>query len=339
LTASELLKIAHYGKLFKDSSKLDKEFRILTKQWHPDVNKDPFANEVFIHVKELYHQAEEAIKNGNWQTPVVLLLHDIDGKRYRVKYRKHHQFELGDFYVSDTALTYVVDDRFKALFDNFLKITRFKYNSKKMEDEFSRYLPQVIKSFNIPGKKVIIVKKTPNLILLKDIMGWLSTSKEWDRHVAWIISTLLNLKCYLEHSGISHNDISVNTYFVSPIHHSGTLLGGWWYSSSVGAKFHALPKATINILPPNVLSSKIVVKTTDQELIKGVGRSLLGDETGMRLKDKFPEPLVSWLRHSSGKNAFDEYSEWGDILKESFGPRRFVEMDIDADMIYGKEID
>lgn len=268
----------------------------------------------------------------------TLFLQDTLGKKYRVTFRRHHKFEFGDFYVSDNSVTFIVDEKYKSLSDNFIKITKFKYASEKMEEEFSRYLPQIVGNFNTQNKQVVIIKKTQDLLLLKDVMEWLSKAKDIDRYVAWIISTLLNLNCYLKYMGISHNDISVNTYFISPIHHSGFLFGGWWYSSLVGEKLHALPRSTMNLTSPRVLSSKIATKEIDQELIKNVGRTLLGDDTGMRLKRKAPETFVSWLRHPSDKNDFDEYSAWDGVLEQSFGGRRFVKMEIDADMIYGRGI-
>ncbi len=328
MTATEILEIKEPNALFGIST-VDTDFKQLAKEWHPDINRDPLAGKAFIHIKKLYELAKEDIKNGTWKTPNTIQLKDINEKIYQISYKTHHKFELGDCYVSDTVVAYIIDNQYEDLVINANKtISKFKYSSDKMKAEVSKYLPQMIKQFKTPISQVMIMRKTEDLFCLRDIMDKISIIKDKDRHIAWIISTLLNLNCYLEYAGISHNDISLNTYFISPKFHSGALLGGWWYASLFGEKIKALPQATFKLLPPKTAASKIADRKMNQELVRSLGRELLGDPVGIKLKGTAPDPMVDWLRSSFSGSSFDDYKIWGNVLTKSFGSRRFVKMEL-----------
>lgn len=67
---------------------------------------------------------------------------------------------------------------------------------------------------------------------------------------------------------------------------------------------------------------------------------MLGDSTGVYLNKNtsLPKRLVSWLRDASMGNSFKDYGTWmNDVLKESFGVRRFIKMDLTANDIYKGE--
>ena len=70
-----------------------------------------------------------------------------------------------------------------------------------------------------------------------------------------------------------------------------------------------------------------------------MGRELLGDISGMRLPHEkaAPQAMLEWLRLPASNDAAEEYRIWQqDILKESFGARRFVEMKLSHGDIYSK---
>ncbi|MFX4865105.1 hypothetical protein ABTB62_20195, partial [Acinetobacter baumannii] len=81
------------------------------------------------------------------------------------------------------------------------------------------------------------IRKTPDQLLLSDVLSFYKTTPFPLAHAGWIINGLLNIACYLEHSRLTHNAISAETVFVSPLRHTVHLLGGWWYSTLVGQPF------------------------------------------------------------------------------------------------------
>ncbi len=329
MIASEILAIKSPGMLFNAMS-IDADYKQLAKEWHPDISKDPLAPDVFIYIKKLYEAAKEDVRNGIWKFSDNIHLKDTTSSRtYQISYKTHHSFELGDCYISDTIIAYIISPQYKDLVENATKtIKAFKFSSDKMKIEVAKYLPQIIKEFQTSVDHVIIIRKTPDLLLLSDIIDKISIIKDKDRHVAWIISTLLNLNCYLEYAGIAHNNISLDTYFISPKFHSGALLGGWWYASQIGSRIRAVPPSTYKLLPPKVMTSKIADGSVNQELVRALGRELLGNVVGIKLKGSAPDPMVDWLRTSFSGTAFEDYKTWGEVLTKSFRKRRFVEMEI-----------
>lgn len=337
-TSDEILKMK-MGDLFSGNIDTIKvEFRKYAMEWHPDHNSSPEANTVFNHIKMLYENAIVNLRNGHWVSTNKILFTTTTGKQHNLRYRKQYTFEFGDMYVSDTVLVYVVDKKFKDFFDNAKKnIGSFKYANDRMKTECSKYLPEIKTDFETKdGKLVLVINKTKDLFLLKDILEYFN-GELTDRHVAWIISTLYNMSCYLSYTGLAHNNIALNTYFISPEYHSGALLGGWWYAGNRGEKMIGVPTKTYDLMPPDIKASKIASCRVDLELIRAIGRELLGDSTGgihLLKKKNAPEDMIFWLRSVTTGKAVKDYQLWGDVLKESFGPRRFVVMDVDETKLY-----
>lgn len=337
-TADDILGMKRPEDLFKgDLDAAKRQYRELAKEWHPDHGK-PRSTEVFPHINFLYDEAINRMAGGTWETEGIVRLEDQSKKgSYLVHYHIKSDFELGRFYVGDDYLTYVVDQQYKDLFDNAVKhISEFKYANKKMEDECSRYVPQKPTIFETPGKQLVMrVKKTTDLVLLRDVIRYYG---EMDpKHAAWVLSSLYNLGCYLGYTGIIHQNISPDTYFISPKYHSGALLGSWWYAAKKGSKVSRLPTRTFNFLPWEARTKKKAIPLTDQELIRATGREMLGDISGVSTTPtSVPHALKEWLSSVATGSAIDNYTSWGEVLKESFGARRFTKMDLDAKTLYEK---
>ena len=98
--------------------------------------------------------------------------------------------------------------------------------------------------------------------------------------------------------------------------------------------------AAVDVAPISLINSKKAEEGLDLEMIKLAGRTMLGDSTGVYLskREDIPKRLTSWLRDSSMNNAFKEYAVWmKDVLKESFGVRRFIKMELTVNDIYKGE--
>ena len=338
LTSSEILAVVSPEQLFtgdEDAAKL--QYRTLSKIWHPDRNSSPGADEVFAHFGVLYAKGIEKLKAGTWETPGLYTFSDLRGKKFQVKYRKKHTFELGEMYIGDYSVTYMIDKSADDLFANAKKtIKGFKYANDKMKAEIARCLPEIHAENETADRFVLVVKKTPDLILLRDVLDHLGGKMD-PKHVAWILNTIYNVACYLKYAKLTHNSIGLDTYFISPSKHSGALLGGWWYASDANTKIVAVPARTITYAPRNLTSNKIASPQIDSELIRATGRELLGDGAGSKLlaDTSIPNAMLNWLRTPGVGDAYQEYENWAkQVLKDSFGERRFVDLKIQPSDVY-----
>jgi hypothetical protein len=118
--------------------------------------------------------------------------------------------------------------------------------------------------------------------------------------------------------------------FVSPQCHAASPLGGWWYAARTGSRLKSLPQETFVLLPRSMAASKRADIRLDLESIRAIGRAALGDLTGHTLigRADLPKPMADYLRLPSSGSAIDDYRAWGQVLDDSFGPRRFVELPV-----------
>ena len=91
----------------------------------------------------------------------------------------------------------------------------------------------------------------------------------------------------------------------------------------------SVPGSTYELLPPVVKATKCGNIATDLELIRSLGRELLGDRAGTKLiglNEANLEPVINWLRGvaSSSNKVANDYTQWEEVLQGVFGPRKFV---------------
>lgn len=319
-----------YGSLI-DSKKLYQE---LVSKYHPDKNK--VSGDILSKINVLYDLTIKKIQDGSWEGSGNIEITSLDNKKYIFHYKKSRNLEIGKQYIADKFLAFEVDNCNNDLVENFLKITNtFKFKTNRMKEEFSKYLPSIESIIKTENKNYLILRKTEDLYSLRDILTYFKGILDV-KHVAWILSSLYNIACYLKFNDISHQDISLDNYFISPKYHLGALLGGWWYSKKIGSKLIALPSRTINN-QPSLLINKISEESTDLNLILLLGRELLGDSYGTKLRSvkSIPTPIINWLQINTNNNAIDIYRNWQElVLPKSFGKREFIEMKIDDKLIY-----
>lgn len=347
-TPSEIISIPEDApeRLFSGADDLDKDlFRKLSLQWHPDRSRgDADKEEAFKRLGVLYTRRGEKIKDGTWEGPGQTEIRTTQGKIIRLKYLKKVPFEIGTFYIGKLSVLYLIDECHRPLFDNAMaQIRTFKYATPNMEKEFKRYLPQVISTFEATTGPGVIFEKTSDLIRLRDLWAYVNYKLD-PRHVAWVLTRLHNLACYLQWMGLVHNAIDLDTYFVSPEFHSGVLLGGWWYTKPASSPITHLPGHVAQLrkdsLPPGVLQQKVAVPLLDHELIRAVARTLLGDPGGSKLlrDPDVPQAMAQWVTLPGNADAFKDFSEWEKARERSYAVRKFTVLDVSPQDVYGPGI-
>lgn len=312
------------------------ELRLLSSLWHPDRNSDRRANWVFAHVHDLFDVAIKKLEKGVWVADGELNLWTQDKKHFRLRFKRRHQFELGELFVGDEYITYLINREYKDLTDNgCLRMDSLRFADARMKDEMSRFLPEVAHRIETCELSAVVIRKPTDFVLLRDVLDHFGGQLD-PKHVAWIISALLNLMCYLEWAKLNHNGLSVDTCLIAPQLHETALVGGWWYSATQFAQLSALPELSIEVAPPDILHRRLSDFRIDLELVRHLGLHLLGTRVGARATySDIPEPLLDWLSVPSAGSALRDYESWQRVLWESFGERRFTVMPITAQEIYG----
>ncbi len=358
LTIEQLLAIpeGEPERLFQpDAAAIKTSYRKLAQKFHPDKNPDARAADAFLHAQKLQDRANYKLENGIWETPGLLQLMQKSGRTATIRYLKKHPFELGEMYICDGKVVFVVKPDFEDLFNNGVKVAKnLKFDNDKMREQFTPQLPHVEGTFQTADNRHVLVAKRDNdLILMQDLIDHAGGKIE-PVHVAWIMSRLHNLNCYLQWAGIAHNDISPHTVFVrpkdtisppvagsniAPKDHTIALLGGWWYAVKDGAQYVGLPARTLSSIPRTDLTKPDprASTRTDQALVRLAGREMLGDPSGIRLATDgtIKKYLSDWLTLPGSGDAIKDYQTWqGTILPEAFGKRRFTEWDVKPSSIY-----
>lgn len=340
LTSADLLALAVDvpERLFSSPENAKAEARVLFMAWHPDRCNDPQAQVVFQHVKSLAEAAERKIAQGTWETPGLLKLSAKDGAQFEVKYAQKVSVDVGTMYLGRKFVGFDISaDNLDLLANAEQLLVALPYANAAMRTEFARCFPAVAKKIETSTGAFWLLNKEPDVLLLQDVLDHFQ-GKLPPRHVAWVISRLLNIACYLEMAGkVSHNAISPDTVFISPAQHSVHLLGGWWFAAGLGQPLKAAAQRMLLCAPPDILQKKVGNSRTDMEMIKALGRELLGDSTGVRLaKDTaVPPALVDWLQLSTHQSAVATYKEWQErVLIDAFGERKFVEMNVTHETLY-----
>lgn len=315
-----------------------REARKLYSMWHPDRRQDSLATEVFKRLQELFAAAEAKLAAGTWEVPGLLQVTSTTGDQFEIRYSRKLAIDVGQMYIGKTVVAFDVTKDNADLVDNAERqLAGLTYANPKMQEEFARYFPTVVKRIETANSTLLVVKKTPDLLLLQDVADHFQ-GKVPPRHVAWIISRLLSIACYFERqSKVAHNAIALDSVFISPQYHSATVFGGWWFTSGLGQKMIAASQRMALYAPPSVLQKKQGDSRTDIEMIKALGRELLGDVTGVRLNQDpaIPSALSTWLQLSSTQDAVSTFTEWQSrVLIDAFGPRKFVELELTHDMLY-----
>lgn len=351
LPAERLLCIKEAELLFSQSPRQAKEeYRMLARRWHPDFEKTPIAPRVFTHLVQLYELAQQKLEDGSWREPVDKVETQKPGiKRFRmpdgsikaVECISTRNFELGTMFIGKQSVSFEATNEFEDLFRHGRRqIKSLNFEDHAMAAEMSQYLPQISEEFKTGNSQIMVLRKTPDQFLLADILAYYSGKLPQIEHVGWILNVLYNICCYLEWQHISHNAISIDTFFISPLRHAGMLLGGFWYATPIGTQLKAIPDKCLQFIPPDILSCKQADTRSDLELVKALGRELLGDATGAHLRHntKLPEALTEWLTLPSDGRATADYTEWKHrVLRASFGAPKFFRMNLTHSDLYKED--
>ena len=301
----------------EDSAK--KLYRQLAKTYHPDTNKDPKAEEAFRKLQTLFNEAKDKFAKGIWTEKDLIRLKTTNGKTISFKYNYQKSFELGIYYIGKNHILYLLDAKHEKYYNNAISMMKsIKYADRNMQNEFSKLMPKLVSNYiSTDGKFIIVLEKDIKMISLSELIET-SRNRITDRHVAWMISRLNNLNCFLSFNGIVHNGINADNCFVDTENHSISLYGGWWYARLEKEKMIGTTSAIFSVMPIKNKTEKIALHSTDMESIRKLGKEILYNPT------ETPKSFLDWLEKGSSDDAFKEFNEWNQTLDKSYGERKFI---------------
>ena len=183
--------------------------------------------------------------------------------------------DIGGLYIAEDSLIYEVSKQNKDLVDNFVKRSSYiSFFTDEMKDTFSSRLPMTTVLYESADYYYVVVSKDSNFICLEDVNNYLNENIDL-KHVAWIISGLLDISCYLCATKQLHGDINLTSVFINPENHQVALFGDWWYSMDLGDKLLAVPQRTFSSLTSELLTSAKASNEIDRILIKKLCRELI----------------------------------------------------------------
>lgn len=300
-------------------------YRGLAKKWHPDVpTGDP---KVFAHIESLY-RAAQAMDKSLWDNGKMLYMTTSDGRQYRMHYGYSGCTDAGMYYTNSTKVVFIVGNDKSSLVESGINTMRnIHFNTEELSREMMRFLPQSPTRLKLKNHHAILINKTPDVVPLRQLVQLYTRIPP--TQAAWMMGRLHNLCCGLASAGVVHNDISLDSVFVSIPYHNVLLLGGFWYSGKIGTRMNSVPARTYNILPDRVLKSKCHTISTSIALSKRTIIEALGGVSGVELRTnkEVPPEFVDWLLQPSSGNPYEDYEGWYKVLR-TFYEDRFVKWEI-----------
>lgn len=283
----------------------------------------------------LYEEAITKINNG-WSAKDIKIC-SLNGEEYNIHYVGQNSFKLGQMYLTNSYVIYVVDKEYKKYYDNYVEKTKRYLKPDKAIWEFAQYMvPNVEKHFETTdGTFCIFVKKPAEMYSMREILDYFGGSIK-PEYVASILTRLYYFACYMSLVETTHNGITVDNMFFAPgrkldegedytIHDMRLVgvYGGWFFSTYLTEQIQGLPKEVYEVLPEECKARGYSSFEVDELSIKRVAKDLLGNQ------ENVPIPLIEWINSKHiEKDPNAEYHKWEEVRRAAFGKRRFVGMDV-----------
>lgn len=334
MNAAEILAIpvSEPERLFVSKDIIAARFKALAMEWHPDKGGDA---KVFAHISVLKTEAEKKAAAGIWETPGLLELRSVGGAKLILKFKKRVTVDVGEMLIGRASTAFLVKSAYKDLARNglFHLAAKWRFPNKDVEAINRKFIPVVAAQNETADCRVVVFVRAQNDILARDLLAHLGGKMD-PRHVAWVISSLMNVACLFEYNGLAHNGITMDTVFISPEFHSAFPVGGWWYSQMLDQPVRYLPPALVRF--KGILKDKKADGKLDREAIRVVALTLLGDASGhsLVLDKDIPKPMLTYLRMPAARTGVEDYTAWTKAREASFGPRKFVDLPVKGSDIY-----
>lgn len=333
MTADQILSEINPFKIL-DEGDVGGSFRQMSLRWHPD--KPGGNKDVFVKLTNTRDQLESLVA-GAEEIDHVRVFKSIDGSSSRVIFNAKTRTDTGVMYLCRGVVVLVDEKALAGVLNK--RIPEFHFEDDKMRKAIQYFIPnpKEVEVFEEKDRIVHVFKKDKDLIPLQSLIDYLAPGSMQPVHAAWIVSRMLHVACYLRYANIVHSGFNTTNLFVNPVTHGASLIGGWRLARKTGELLPAIPAFTIRCAPRSIIEKRISDHSLDLCAIKAIAKMLFGDIGGRNFHKDTPKSVRKWLILPSGRNAVDEYHSWEEALK-GFGPRKFVDMNVNPASVYKKII-
>lgn len=307
-----------YRELYPETSpdEIRKRFRKLASEWHPDHNTDANAALVFQYIRDM---RDRALTGG----PSVVFTR-ANGTSFKMSYLRETQGQGYRVYTGLSRIAYLVGKQYA----NSVRNHKWTFTNQSIRAEMEPILPQWVRTEELNDGSVLFIYDRSG-ILMSDLLALHVIPNE---HVAWMISRMINLACYLEFEKISHAGLSPDCLMVNLEKHSVSIVGPPIFLTRFGKRPVSVPARTIGSC--NWLKKKEEVANfkIDVSLVKETALNLFRD-SGVTLGQKgVRKEITKWLLTPPTGSAIQEHEAWD----RSLGERKFIPYPISAEQLIEK---
>ena len=326
---------------------LDDEFEKYQEAYRPKAYSNIQNFIIMQKVTVLYRTAKEILEGRDEESSYgmagLVEYTDKSGRLHSHKYIHRINLKVSEMFVTNNQIVFMTPGKNQVYHENYLKkAKRFQKLDPDTWKLVEHMLPKMVANCETTNGDLVIVLNKPctKIYPLREIFDFYN-GKMHPRYVASILNRLYSLLAYLEIVGINYNAFTVDNLFFAPgrptekdqnytvedMRFVGAY-GGWFFSTWADEKIKGLPREIYELLSQEEKSHGYSSFRANALAIKQVARELLGDVSGSDLGTT-PVAMVEWLNSTScERNAYEEYAAWEQVLKASFGKRRFVDMDV-----------
>lgn len=322
------------GDIFeRDQTRIKSAYHEYAKAIHPDICKLPGAEKAFDILNRMYKRAMDLIQTGTWDQTGKLYLDSTK----TMSFLNEKPFELGTIYSGATQIAYVFDVGKEKWADRLLQsgqLVSFKDN--KMRDIYKGRVSSNAKiKYILPDKRTaIVLEKKPEEYPM-DLFLSAYRRRITTKDMAWMISRMVDLCCFLSICGIVHNGIEAGNLYICPNKHYICLYGGWQYATRIDEKMAGTTKNVYKLMPTSARTDKIATPITDMECVRDLFRTIVKDGY-LDFNSCVPQEIMKWIDAGSTDDPIYEYERWNQALDKAYGKRVFQVFSANADEIYSK---
>lgn len=285
MTIEEILQAKSPQELFGDLSRWKDAYKALSKQFHPDTNKEPGSSDAFAKLSEFKDQLERGKK------------HEDDAGK--VTYRMNVvEFE-GD------------PDLIAKSYENYLMLRNHSHRGTSF---FKQYLPVSIK---VESDNKLVAELPLRAIPL------VSAGTLPQEHVNWVLSRMMELAAWFDNIGYSHAGFNPESIYIIPENH-GMICTSFYHVTPHGQRLSTVSGRWAGFYPNKVFADKVATPDIDLTLAKKIAIYLLGDKSGngVKLRKTHKPDVINFLLKPQRDHAA-AYKEYRSLLDKHFDTKKF----------------
>lgn len=299
-------------------------WRELSLKFHPDVSSG--TEDIQSKINELKNVRGKLLKEDMWLGPNQKIFYGRDKKTFKINFLLKEKSDAGTIFTGKEFLFIHFEKNEvewgEKAWKNIKSISSIHLN-EKMKQQFTPILP--VPKFHIPledGGLLLVLNKPNDMVPLSWVfsMSKILEIKIEPKHLAWIVSGLMDFSCWCEACGLHFNSPETRNFQISLDRHIIAPWGGWHFAVKKDEKVTAL--TGFGVEAARIVSGGGPTISTPSILNEGV-RIMLRSIIKEHAID-LPKPWLEWMNKTPvGVKAWEDFAQWEKARELSFGKRSF----------------